>query len=98
MEDNKISQFIKALKFFELEIEEMTGQPGFEEKKGKVIATRKKGDSSRILCAYSTYDELLAGQSNSSRILINALVEDNFTVVYHPWEAATLPAVFDRSR
>ena len=57
MEDNKISQFIQALKFFELELEEMTGKPGGEGRK-KVIAVRKKGDSSRILCAYSTYDEL----------------------------------------
>jgi hypothetical protein len=58
MEDNKISQFIQALKFFDLELEEITGQPGYEGK-NKVIAIRKKGDSSRILCAYSTYDELL---------------------------------------
>jgi hypothetical protein len=57
MEDNKISQFIQALKFFDLELEEITGQPGYEGK-NKVIAIRKKGDSSRILCAYSTYDEL----------------------------------------
>ncbi|MEG4301777.1 hypothetical protein [Microcoleus sp. D3_18a_C4] len=59
MEDNKISQFIQALKFFELELEEITGQPGFEERSGKVIAIRKKGDTSRILCTYSSYDELL---------------------------------------
>ncbi len=59
MEDNKISQFIQALKFFELELEEMTVKPGFEHRRGKVIAIRKKGDKSRILCAYSTYDELL---------------------------------------
>lgn len=59
MEDNKISQFIQALKFFELELEEMTGKPGYEDRRGKVIAIRKKGDSSRILCTYSTYDELL---------------------------------------
>jgi hypothetical protein len=59
MEDNKISQFIQALKFFELELEEMTGKPGYEDTKGKVIAVTKKGDSSRILCAYSSYDELL---------------------------------------
>ncbi|MEG4508165.1 hypothetical protein QUA81_31815 [Microcoleus sp. F6_B4] len=59
MEDNKISQFIQALKFFELELEEITGQPGYEDRRGKVIAIRKKGDTSRILCAYSTYDELL---------------------------------------
>jgi len=59
MEDNKISQFIQALKFFDLELEEITGQPGYEDR-NKVIAIRKKGDSSRrILCAYSTYDELL---------------------------------------
>lgn len=58
MEDNKISQFIQALKFFELELEDMTGKPGFEGRNGKVIAVRKKGDKSRILCAYSTYDEL----------------------------------------
>lgn len=58
MEDNKISQFIQALKFFELELEEITGQPGYEGR-NKVIAIRKKGDPSRILCAYSTYDELL---------------------------------------
>jgi len=57
MEDNKISQFIQALKFFELELEEMTGKPGYEGR-NKVIALRKKGDNSRILCAYSTYDEL----------------------------------------
>jgi hypothetical protein len=30
MEDNKISQFIQALKFFYLELEEITGQPGCE--------------------------------------------------------------------
>ena len=59
MEDNKISQFIQALAFFELELEEMTGKPGFEDRRGKVIAVRKKGNTSRILCAYSTYDELL---------------------------------------
>lgn len=58
MEDNKISQFIQALKFFELELEEITGQPGYENRRGKVIGVRKKGDPSRILCAYSTYDEL----------------------------------------
>jgi hypothetical protein len=58
MEDNKISQFIQALKFFDLELEEITGQPGYEGK-NKVIAIRKKGGNSRILCAYSTYDELL---------------------------------------
>lgn len=58
MEDNKISQFIQALKFFELELEDMTGKPGYEGRNGKVIAVRKKGDKSRILCAYSTYDEL----------------------------------------
>jgi hypothetical protein len=56
MEDNKISQFIQALKFF-VELEEITGQPGYEDR-NKVIAIRKKGDNSRILCAYSTYDEL----------------------------------------
>ncbi|MEG5049842.1 MULTISPECIES: hypothetical protein [unclassified Microcoleus] len=59
MEDNKIAQFIQALKFFELELEEITEKPGYEDRRGKVIAVRKKGDKSRILCAYSTYDELL---------------------------------------
>jgi hypothetical protein len=59
MQDNKISQFIQALAFFELELEEMTGKPGYEDRRGKVIAVRKKGDTSRILCAYSSYDELL---------------------------------------
>lgn len=58
MEDNKISKFIQALAFFELELEDMTGKPGFADRRGKVIAVRKKGDKSRILCAYSTYDEL----------------------------------------
>jgi len=57
MEDNKISQFIQALKFFDLELQEITGQPGYEGR-NKVIAIRKK-DCSQILCAYSTYDELL---------------------------------------
>lgn len=57
MEENKISQFIQALAFFELELEEMTGKPGFEDRNG-VIAVRKRGDRSRILCAYSSYDEL----------------------------------------
>jgi hypothetical protein len=57
MEDNKISQFIQALKFFDWELEEITGQPGYEGR-NKVIAIRKKGDNSRILWAYSTYDEL----------------------------------------
>jgi hypothetical protein len=59
MQDNKIAQFIQALAFFELELEEMTVKPGGEDKKEKVIAVIKKGDSSRILCAYSSYDELL---------------------------------------
>ena len=58
MQENKISQFIQALAFFELELEEITGQPGYEGR-NKVIAVKKKGDSSRILCAYSNYDELL---------------------------------------
>ena len=58
MEENKISQFIQALAFFELELEEMTGKPGFEDRNG-VIVVRKRGDRSRILCAYSSYDELL---------------------------------------
>ena len=58
MQDNKISQFIQALAFFELELEEMTGKPGYEDRRGKVIAVRKKGDTSRILCVYSSYDEL----------------------------------------
>jgi hypothetical protein len=58
MEDNKISQFIQALKFFELELQQITGQPGYEDRNGKVIAIRKK-DNARILCAYSSYDELL---------------------------------------
>jgi hypothetical protein len=57
IKDNKISQFIQALAFFELELQEMTGQPGYEDR-NKVIAIRKKGNP-RILCAYSTYDELL---------------------------------------
>lgn len=59
MPENKISQFIQALAFFELELEDMTDKPGYEDRKGKVIAVRKKGDKSRILCAYSSYDELL---------------------------------------
>ena len=42
MKNNKISQFIQALTFFELELEEMTGQPGYEDR-NKVIAIRKKG-------------------------------------------------------
>lgn len=54
MEDNKIAQFIQALKFFDLELEKMTGNPGYEDRKGKAIAVRKKGDKSRIICAYST--------------------------------------------
>ncbi|MEG3840057.1 hypothetical protein [Microcoleus sp. herbarium14] len=58
MEDNKISQFIQALAFFELELKEMIGKPGYEDRNGKVITVRKKGDKSRILCAYSSYDEL----------------------------------------
>ncbi len=58
MENNKISQFIQALNFFELELEEMTGKPGYEDRKGKVVAVRKRGDCSRTLCVYSTYDEL----------------------------------------
>jgi hypothetical protein len=49
MEDNKISQFIQALKFFDLELEEITGQAGYEGR-NKVIAIRKKGNP-RILCA-----------------------------------------------
>lgn len=57
MEDNKISQFIQSLKFFDLELEEITRQPSYEGR-NKVIAIRKKGNSSRILCAYSNYDEL----------------------------------------
>jgi hypothetical protein len=32
----------------------MTKKPGYEDRKGKVIAVRKKGDFSRILCAYSS--------------------------------------------
>lgn len=59
MQENKISQFIQALAFFELELEEMTGKPGYENNRRQVIAVRKKGDTSRILCAYSSYDELL---------------------------------------
>ena len=58
MQENKISQFIQALAFFELELEEMTGKPGYEDNRRKVIAVRKKGDKSRILCVYSSYDEL----------------------------------------
>jgi hypothetical protein len=58
MEDNKISQFIQALKFFDLELEEITGQPGYEDRNGKVIAIRKKNNP-RILFVYSTYNELL---------------------------------------
>lgn len=58
MQDNKISQFLQALKFFDLELEEITGQPGYEDR-NKVIAVRKKGSPSKILCAYSNYDELL---------------------------------------
>jgi len=57
MKNNKISQFIQALAFFELELEEITVQPGYEDRNGKVIAIRKK-DNPLILCAYSTYDEL----------------------------------------
>jgi len=57
MEDNKISQFIQALKFFDLKLEEITGQPGYEGR-NTVIAIRKKGDRARILCTYSSYDEL----------------------------------------
>lgn len=56
MKDNKISQFIQALVFFELELEDMTGQPDYEDR-NKAIVIRKK-DSPRILCVYSTYDEL----------------------------------------
>ncbi|MEG4197349.1 hypothetical protein [Microcoleus sp. Pol12A5] len=33
------------------------------------------------------------GQNNNSAPLFNALAEDNFTVVYHHWKAATFPAV-----
>jgi hypothetical protein len=66
MEDNKISQFIQALNFFDLELEEITGQPGYEGR-NKVIAIRKKGDNSRILCAYSTYDELFDGAKQQFR-------------------------------
>lgn len=35
----------------------------------------------------------LTGQNNNSETPINALVEDNFTAVYHHWKAATFPAV-----
>jgi hypothetical protein len=56
MEDNKISQFIQALAFFELEVEKITGQPSYEDRK-KAIAIRRK-ETSPILCVYSTYDEL----------------------------------------
>lgn len=58
MQDNKIFQFIQALTLFELELEEITGKSGYEGR-NKVIAVNKKGDPSRILCAYSSYDELL---------------------------------------
>lgn len=36
------------------------------------------------------------GQNNNFGTLFNAFVEDNFTVIYHYWKAATLPALFDR--
>lgn len=58
MQDNKISEFIQALRFFDLELEEMTDKPGSGDRHRKVIVVRKRGDSSRILCAYSSYDEL----------------------------------------
>ena len=42
MEDNKIFQFIQALKFFELELEEMTGKPGYEDRIGKGDCSKEK--------------------------------------------------------
>jgi hypothetical protein len=44
MEDNKLSQFIQALKFFDLELEEITGKPGYEGR-NKVIALSWGGDN-----------------------------------------------------
>ena len=58
MEDNKISLFIQALNFFQLELEEINEQPGYEGRNKVIAAIKKKGDNSRILCAYSTYDKL----------------------------------------
>ena len=70
MEDNKISQFIQALKFFDLELEEITGQPGYESR-NKVIAIRKKAIIPEYCVLIPATTNCLTGQDNNSATPIN---------------------------
>ena len=65
MKQSKIEEFEKALQLFKLEIVDMTGRSGYEERKGKVLAIRKINELGfRVCCIYSTYDQLFEWAKN----------------------------------
>lgn len=68
IENNKISQFIQPLNFFDLELEEITGQPGYEDK-NKVIVIKKRTVACQESCVLTQPRmNCLIGQNSNLRI------------------------------
>lgn len=60
MKQAEIKKFHEALAYFDLEVVDFTGKIGYEDRKGKVYAIKKKEEKFRVLCVYASYDQLQA--------------------------------------
>ena len=60
MKPAEVEEFHKALAYFDLEVVDLTGTAGYENRKGKAYAIKKKNEKFRFLCVYASYNQLRA--------------------------------------
>jgi hypothetical protein len=56
----EVEEFHKALAYFDLEVIDLTGTTGYENRKGKAYAIKKKHEKFQVLCVYASYNQLRA--------------------------------------
>jgi hypothetical protein len=60
MKQAEVEEFHKALAYFDLEVVDLTGTAGYENRKGKAYAIKKRKEKFRVLCVYASYNQLQA--------------------------------------
>ncbi len=60
MKQAEVEKFHRALAYFDLEVVDLTGTVGYENREGKAYAIKKKNEKFRVLCVYASYNQLRA--------------------------------------
>ena len=60
MKPAEVEEFHKSLAYFDLEVVDLTGTAGYENRKGKAYAIKKRKEKFRVLCVYASYNQLQA--------------------------------------